>query len=232
MDKEFGTTFKPGDEDVEPDIDDPKYANEPDNDRYFANRDAWRARNGYVDECNSIYFERNKVMKFDELRKLVKESVNSAIEEAGYDQYGEGLSDASGSFEDKMEEATHIAIDAAARFTRMSQGERKAGDGPLVLDRAISQIVNLFLDKNGDLSDPDAIPDEMEDALFHMIGGYIHQHEEQDREAIYGMAHKIVVKAIGRLNQNMMGVTNLDESPPPTTMFEHVNRLNFFTVLK
>lgn len=89
MDKEFGTSYKPVERDEEPDRFDPKYDDDLDNSKYYADHDAWRKRRGYVDE-SSIY-RRGTVMKVRELKGLIREAVKKTLLEAGYDQYGEGF---------------------------------------------------------------------------------------------------------------------------------------------
>lgn len=50
MDQEFGTSYKPIERDEEPDPYDPKYSDDLDNKRYYGDLEAWRKRQGYVDE--------------------------------------------------------------------------------------------------------------------------------------------------------------------------------------
>jgi GNAT superfamily N-acetyltransferase len=89
MDREFGTSYVPPE--PEPDMDDPKYADDLSGERYFADLKVWRQKQGYVDEAN-YHGKGMERMKVKDLKKLVAESVAAAVKEAGYDQYGEGVS--------------------------------------------------------------------------------------------------------------------------------------------
>ena len=84
MDKEFGTSFKPVEKDEEPDSQDAKYDGEPNNDRYYADLEAWRKRNGFVDESTSNY-SRGNHMKIKELKNLVRESIKKVIQESRHE---------------------------------------------------------------------------------------------------------------------------------------------------
>lgn len=82
MDKEFGTSFKPVEKDEEPEQYDPRYADDLDNSKFYADHDAWRKRQGYVDESRSIYpIGSRTVMKLKEFKQIVMEAMQKALKE-------------------------------------------------------------------------------------------------------------------------------------------------------
>ena len=92
-------------------------------------------------------------MKISELREMVEFAVQQALLESAFEQYDEAAVIPEGtSLEDKMKEALIIALQGADALLK------KSGDKSQYVQKAVS----LFLDDNGDFSDPDAVEDEIE----------------------------------------------------------------------
>lgn len=138
-------------------------------------------------------------MKIKELKGLIREAVKKTLLEAGYDQYGEGFysmeSAGGSSVEDKMEQAVDIAVDAAETLSRMDRYDHMEVD--LATDKAVSKIVRLFLDPNGDFSDGNADPDEMAQAMHDMLSMRVDRSEEN--LAVFDHADKLILKALNKL---------------------------------
>jgi hypothetical protein len=138
-------------------------------------------------------------MKVKELKGLIREAVKKTLLEAGYDQYGEGFysmeSAGGSSVEDKMEQAVDIAVDAAETLSRMDRYDHMEVD--LATDKAVSKIVRLFLDPNGDFSDENADPNEMAQAMHDMLSMRVDRSEEN--LAVFDHADKLILKALNKL---------------------------------
>ena len=99
-------------------------------------------------------------MKISELREMVESAVKQALLESAFEQYDEAAVIPEGrSLEDKMKEALVIALQCADALLK------KTGDRSQYIQKAVS----LFLDENGDFSDPDADEDQMEAWMEHEL---------------------------------------------------------------
>lgn len=138
-------------------------------------------------------------MKVKELKGLIREVVKKTLLEASYDQYGEGFysmeSAGGSSVEDKMEQAVDIAVDAAETLSRMDRYDHMEVD--LATDKAVSKIVRLFLDPNGDFSDENADPNEMAQDMHDMLSMRVDRSEEN--LAVFDHADKLILKALNKL---------------------------------
>jgi hypothetical protein len=153
-------------------------------------------------------------MKLTNLKEMIQRSVREAVLESAFEQYDEAAIVPDGdSLEEKIDKAAHIVADCARTMARLaSAGRVHQFDAESLMEKCTNECVRLFLDKDGDFSDPDAEPARIEEALIEKAHRLIGENDDREIKFVTRLGFRV-----GHALEVINEPEQLDEAPPEMT---------------